>query len=73
MQEGYAWLVIIAVIGSVVSIFYYFRPIINMYMKEPKHNEKLKASKLSIGILVFLIILSLVLGLIPGLLLNINI
>jgi len=73
MEGGYAWLVIIAVVGSIVSIFYYFRPIINMYMKQPEHNEKLVASKLSIGILVFLTLISLVLGLIPGLLINISI
>jgi len=72
MQEGYSWLVIIAVIGSIVSIFYYFRPVINMYLKQPEHNEKLVASKLSITILLVLTALSFALGLLPGLIANLS-
>ena len=70
LQQGYAWLVIVAVIGSVVSIFYYFRPVVNMYFKQPEHEERLVASKLSITILVLLTILSIVMGLVPGLVVN---
>lgn len=72
MQQGYAWLVIIAVSGSIVSIFYYFRPIVNMYMKQPEHHEKLITSKLSTGLLVVLSLLSLLIGLVPGLLVNLS-
>jgi NADH-quinone oxidoreductase subunit N len=72
MQQGYAWLVIVAVIGSIVSIFYYFRPVINMYMKPPDHGQKLVASKLSIGIVVVLSVLSLLLGLLPGFIINMS-
>jgi NADH-quinone oxidoreductase subunit N len=70
LQQGYAWLVIIAVIGSIVSIFYYFRPVINMYLKPPQHQERLVGSKLSVGILVILTLLSIIFGLVPGLLIN---
>ncbi len=35
VQEGYIWLVVIAVLNSVVSVFYYFRVMVFMYMKEP--------------------------------------
>ena len=35
LSYRYIWLVVVAILGSVVSIFYYFRPIINMYMKKP--------------------------------------
>lgn len=70
LQQGYAWLVIIAMIGSLVSIFYYFRPIINMYLKQPAHEERLVASKLSMFILIVLTILSIGFGLLPGLVVN---
>ncbi|MDP4209440.1 MAG: NADH-quinone oxidoreductase subunit N [Bacteroidota bacterium] len=69
IQQGYLWLVLIAIVGSAVSIFYYFRPVINMYMKDAAY-ETLKTSKLSIGILVMLTILTVILGLIPGLIIN---
>ncbi|HEY4786759.1 MAG TPA: NADH-quinone oxidoreductase subunit N [Bacteroidales bacterium] len=72
MQQGYSWLVIIAVLGSVVSIFYYFRPIINMYLKQPENNEKIVASKLSIAILVVLTLLSFAVGFIPGIIVNLS-
>jgi NADH-quinone oxidoreductase subunit N len=35
IKEGYIGLVIIGVLNSVVSVFYYFRVLIYMYMKEP--------------------------------------
>jgi len=35
IQEGYVGLAVIAVLNSVVSVFYYFRVIVYMYMKEP--------------------------------------
>ena len=35
IQKGYIGLVVIAVLNSVVSVFYYFRLIVYMYMKEP--------------------------------------
>ena len=62
--HGFLWLVIIAIIGSVISIFYYFRPIINMYMKKPDY-EKLVVPKLSLVVLVILTILTVVIGFVP--------
>jgi NADH-quinone oxidoreductase subunit N len=35
IQKGFIWLAIIGVLNSVVSVFYYFRVMIYMYMKEP--------------------------------------
>ncbi len=65
INYGYLWLTVIAVLGSVVSIFYYFRPIINIYMKE-KYYDKIITTPLSITVLIFLTVCSIVLGLIPG-------
>lgn len=72
MQKGYAWLVVVAVVGSMVSIFYYFRPVINMYFKQPDHLEKLVTTKLSTSILVVLTLLAFILGMVPGLLIDLN-
>lgn len=36
LQEGWVWLTVIAVLNSVVSLFYYLRVIVYMYMK-PSH------------------------------------
>lgn len=35
VQEGYIWLVIIGVLTSAASVFYYFRVIMKMYMETP--------------------------------------
>ncbi|MGE5423830.1 MAG: NADH-quinone oxidoreductase subunit N, partial [Syntrophothermus sp.] len=34
MEKGYLWLLIVALLGSAISVAYYFRPIIGMFMKE---------------------------------------
>lgn len=55
IEHGYLWLVIIAILGSATSIFYYFRPIVNMYMK-PEEAD-ITFGKLSICIIVLLTLL----------------
>ncbi|MBU0517618.1 NADH-quinone oxidoreductase subunit N, partial [bacterium] len=39
VQEGYIWLVVIAVLNSAISVFYYLRVMVIMYMRE---GEELK-------------------------------
>jgi NADH-quinone oxidoreductase subunit N len=70
IKDGYLWLVIIAVLGSVVSIFYYFSPIVNMFMKNNDYDYKIITTRLSIGVIVVLTLITIVIGLIPGLLLG---
>ena len=36
IQQGYAWLAIIAILNSILSVYYYLRVVVVMYMKEPK-------------------------------------
>lgn len=36
IQKGYTGLVLVAVLNSVVSVFYYFRILVYMYMREPE-------------------------------------
>jgi len=35
VQAGHAWLVVVALLGSAVSAFYYLRVVVYMYMREP--------------------------------------
>jgi len=40
VNQGLLWLVIIAVINSVISAFYYFKVVKAMWMTEPKSEER---------------------------------
>lgn len=35
IQEGYAWLAIVGIVNSILSVYYYLRVVVTMYMKEP--------------------------------------
>jgi NADH-quinone oxidoreductase subunit N len=39
LESGWLWLVLVAILGSVVSIYYYFRPIINVWFKNNEKND----------------------------------
>ena len=69
--NGYIYLVIIAVVNTIISAYYYIRLIVNMYMKNEEHTLELAyvgLNKVLVGLLALMIIL---LGLIPGFLLEI--
>ena len=68
IQSGYLWLVLLAIAGSAVSAVYYFKPIIAMYMREGDW-APIPVTRGYRYQLIFLTILMLVLGLVPGLLL----
>ena len=40
MQSGYLWLVIIGVINSVISVYYYLRIVVAMYMHKPEEDAE---------------------------------
>jgi NADH-quinone oxidoreductase subunit N len=67
MENGYLWLVILALIGSAISAVYYFKPIIAMYLKESQMPAIQVTTTYRIQ-LVSITILTLLLGLIPSLL-----
>ena len=69
MEQGYLWLVIIAVLGSAISVVYYFKPIISMYLKEGDGIKLESETNFKIKI-IFLTILTLTLGFLPALLIN---
>ena len=71
LEQGYLWLVIVAVLGSAISVTYYFRPIVAMYLKEGD-GIKLEAGVSYKTHIIFLTILTLLLGLLPALLINVS-
>jgi len=69
--NGYIYLVIIAVVNTLLSAYYYIRLIVNMYMKNEEHTLELTnvgLNKVLVGLLALMIV---VLGLVPGFLLEI--
>lgn len=65
IKAGYTWLVIIAVLFTVVSAYYYLRVVMYMYMKEPiKSPNSLKFKELEIA-MMFCALGVLILGIFP--------
>jgi NADH-quinone oxidoreductase subunit N len=70
IENGYIWIVIIAVLNSLMGIFYYFRVIVAMFSKEPAL-EKIKVNASYTFILILAGLAIVVLGLFPQLLTSI--
>jgi NADH-quinone oxidoreductase subunit N len=69
-QNGLLWLVIIAVINSVISAYYYLRVVKVMWFNEPASAEKVPSSGTPKVALVICCLGVLLLGIIPGLLMR---
>lgn len=68
INAGYTWLVVIAVLFSAVSAYYYLRVVMNMYMKDAKEEALIHPSP-SLGIAIFAAVLMvLAIGIMPSLL-----
>ena len=70
VAKGYIWLVVVAVINTLVSVYYYIRLIVNMYMEEEgKVLNPVSAmpARMLIGILAIFVI---IFGIAPGYLLE---
>ena len=67
VRYGYVGLAIVGVLGSVISVFYYFRLMVFMYMKEPEDDAKAPEPMpwLVRGIIVLGIVLIFWLGIFP--------
>ncbi|QKG53168.1 NADH-quinone oxidoreductase subunit N [Hymenobacter sp. BRD67] len=67
-SQGYIWLVVFAVLMSMVGIYYYLKPAIAMYMRpaEPGADAPIVVDGFQSATLVLLAILTLVLGILPG-------
>jgi NADH-quinone oxidoreductase subunit N len=64
LEKGLLWLVLIAIAGSAISITYYFRPIVAMYLKE-NEGVKLNAGPVFKAHLIFLTLLLILIGVMP--------
>ena len=66
ISKGYIWLVVIAVINTFISVYYYLRLIINMYMKKNESGSQLiDISYLITLLLIVLSIISIYFGIFP--------
>ena len=67
-QSGYVWLVLIAVVTSLIGIYYYFRIIIAMYLKSTEKGVIIQVPSRHTVILAICMLLSLLFGVFPDLL-----
>lgn len=70
IQSGWTWLVIVAVLNSLVSVYYYMRPVVSMYFggaEDKKLAGPEEAENYSvIGVIIFCLISTILLGLFPN-------
>ncbi|MCH8194818.1 MAG: NADH-quinone oxidoreductase subunit N [Chloroflexi bacterium] len=65
-NEGLLWLVIVAVAGSLVSLYYYLMVIKQIYLGEPEEDEPLRLSVSTVGLLGALGAAVVIFGVYPG-------
>ena len=70
ISSGNVGIVIVAIIGSLISIYYYFRVIIAMYFREAKESESIELSAAYQLLLVICTALIIALGLFPDLIIS---
>ena len=64
LQNGYGGLVILAVVTSLVGVYYYFRVIVAMFLKEPT-GASIPLSFSSRTLMILLVLLTFVMGIFP--------
>lgn len=65
IQRGYVWLALIGVINSVISVYYYFGVVRQMYFVEPRTAAPLKITATLVGVIGLALLVTFVLGLYP--------
>jgi NADH-quinone oxidoreductase subunit N len=67
VQTGWSWVAVIGVLTSAISLYYYFRIVLNMYLRDSDQTTPvpLKAPAL-VGAIAFCALATLALGIIPG-------
>ncbi len=66
LNEGYVILVVLAVLNSAISFYYYLRVIVFMYMKEPKGEFQISLTPLTLLVIIIGVLGTIQLGLFPG-------
>ena len=70
IEQGQLPLVIIAIVGSMVSVYYYLRPVVAMYFTRSFESTPFEAAKLYKKQILFVALLLIILSFIPGLIIN---
>ena len=66
IQEGLVTLVIIAVLNSAISFYYYLKVVVFMYMKEPEGEFKISLTPLTLFVVFIGVTVTISLGIFPG-------
>ena len=66
IQEGLVTLVIIAVLNSAISFYYYLKVVVFMYMKEPEAEFKISLTPLTLFVVFIGVTVTISLGIFPG-------
>jgi NADH-quinone oxidoreductase subunit N len=67
VENGRAWLAVVAVLNSLVSVYFYLRPVVQMYMNEPAAGwSKVRVSPFVAVALALCVLAVIVLGLFPS-------
>jgi NADH-quinone oxidoreductase subunit N len=69
-QSGYTGLILLAIITSLIGVYYYFRIIIAMYLKTSDSNTSIEVPLLNKILLVICLVLSIALGILPDVIFN---
>jgi NADH-quinone oxidoreductase subunit N len=67
LSQNFLWLVIIAILNAAIGIYYYFKVIIAMYMKEQNADHSIELNNNYKFVLALSVIATLILGILPGL------
>lgn len=71
MQSGYVWLVIFGVINSLLSVYYYLRVVVAMYMRKPVDDKPVEAILPAAGVVLLLTSVGILLiGIFPNMLMG---
>lgn len=71
VQHGHVGLVIVAVINSLVSVYYYMRPVVSMYFGAGDVQKSPAYSYSTAGVIIFCLMMVMLLGLFPSTILTI--
>ena len=64
LEKGLVWLVVVAIAGSAVSVVYYFKPIVAMYLKDPTGVQLKVETPYKIHLL-FMTLMVIIIGILP--------
>jgi NADH-quinone oxidoreductase subunit N len=66
INEGYAWLAVVAIVFSAISAYFYLRVVMLMYMKDPQETPVLSLSP-ALGLtLIITVVMVLAMGILPA-------